>query len=81
MKEKTLNDILSLVINDNSILGLNGCYEAIEILLDDNSTLEDNLEWVCNEYESKREAKVGIAKSIIYILREEEVWEEDENEE
>lgn len=81
MKESTINDILLLVINDYSIMGSKGWYEAIEILLDENTTLEDNFEWLSYDWKTKKEAKIGIAKAIIYELSSnDEVWEEEEEE-
>lgn len=70
IEEKTIDAILRLALNDYSILEMKGCYEAIEILLDKNSTLEDNFEWISENYENELDAKIDIARDIIKAIEE-----------
>lgn len=70
MKEKTIDAILEIVLGDWSILEMKGSYEAIEILLDEKTTLEDNFEWISENYETKLDAKMDIARDILKALNE-----------
>lgn len=77
IKEKTIDALLRLAINDDNIMNVVPYdYNLLELLLDENVKIEDFKggvyeDDILNNYEYKLDAKIDIARDILKALQQE----------